>query len=152
MRTMRSRMTEDGIPGRIISQGYLDDLEFPHRVDLWKPSDLAVTTGNAAEDVAWELAVSNQPCRFVATPEIDMPELVGRTKVVNIFTLDHFLFPVGLAIEDQWWIKSLFATGDYVGRWWVVEGNPQGQEYNPFHVVRVQHVYAKLGTPPAGVS
>ena len=46
----------------------------------------------------------NVPCYFDSTPEVDIPAGLGRSKEVNIFTLDKLIFPISVPIMDTWGI------------------------------------------------
>lgn len=139
---------------RIVSDRLIDAVVFPHVCSLWMPEPLTHKSNltRAATDPVYTLANPAQICQFIATPETDVPKVVTRTKEVNIFTLDKFLFPPGVVVEDTWVIKLTSANLDYSGRFWMVQGNPQGQEQFFAHVVEVQMCYAKLCVSPTGVS
>lgn len=151
MRQMTSNLTAVGKPGRIITQRVLDGIVFPHTCDLWKPAPLSVNANKSAKDGSFVIAVAGQKCRYIGTTEVDKPEVEGRTKQINIFTLDHWMFPIDVAIKDTWWMK-LTSAHSQQGQFWAVQGNPQSQEANPFHLVHCLLVYGKQGPPPTGVS
>src|SRR5476651_1115027 len=124
MRSLFERIS--GARSRIISDRLIDTFFFRHTCDLWKPNALTFKhpgTSKAAADPVYSLASRGQKCLFVATPETDVPTLAARSKEVNIFTLDKFLFPVGVIVLDTWIIKLTSPNVDDNGRFWIVQGN-----------------------------
>src|SRR5438309_1869295 len=75
------------------------------RCDLYKPTTHVVnppTKEGGDLQLPVDPTYSNVPCAFHSTPEIDVPKPQGRTKEINIFTLDKFIIPQGIEIYDGW--------------------------------------------------
>lgn len=121
---------------------------FPHKCQVWKPERVKMLddaernpTGLAVADGKYALATPEgregrpeaaiYPCFFSPTPETDEALVMGRTKVVNIFTLDKCVFPSGVTIKDAWALIVL-VPGDNFGNIYVVQGNPQSGNPMPF--------------------
>lgn len=146
-------------PTRHANKGLFEDLQFPHSVALWKPSKLEtlkngdVFDGTLLADVGYDLATKSQRCFYNATPETNEAEVLGRTRVNNLFTLDVFLFPEGAILGDGW-VIYLLTPGDNWHRLYVCQGSPQSVQPGPLHhmggqralVARVQNHPSNL--PP----
>ena len=95
---------------------------------------------------------SGVKCMFWSTPENDEVTEMGRTKSVNIFTMDRWKFDSAVDIQDTDTIVCTAGPNGFsqVGRCWLVQGNTQN--HNTLSISNTQMVYGKLSTAPAGVS
>lgn len=144
------RRGSGGLPSsRLLGRMRLEEIHYPHLVQLWKPERIKVIadaernpTGLAVADGKYIQVSEATPCMCISTPETEQPLIMGRTKYDNLFTLDKFLFPSGVEIRDAWTFIVL-TPGDNQGDINIVQGNPQSSSATPGHTVGVQLVYAK---------
>jgi len=88
---------------------------------------------------------------FWSTPENDVPTPMGRTKAVNIFTMDRWKFPASTDVQDADLLVCIAGPNgfDQTGRVWAVQGNTQN--HATLSVSNTQMVYAKLISCPESV-
>lgn len=126
------------LPTTRILQDVLIELHFPHVVAIWKPAALetlgdgSVNSGLLVADTGYEFVSAAQRCFYNATPEYSEAEVMGRTRVNNIFTLDVFLFPEGVELADKWIIYNR-TPGDNEDRLFVLAGAPQSVQPGALH-------------------
>lgn len=138
--------------GRIMTQPVLEGFYFPHICDLYAPEAPVADGNNAAQDVTFRKVYIGQKLFFSTTPETDEQVVMGRSKTVNIFTLDVFLFPSSVIVRDTY-VLHFLTPGDYYGGYWSILGNAQSDVIHPFHLELVQKVYGKrIAKPPPGVA
>lgn len=131
----------------------IDAFYFPHSCDIWRLMPLTLDANKAAADPVYYLAATGVACKFLSTAETDVPTMVGRTKSVNIMTLDNWAFPGGTTIQDTDVLKlTSAAVPDGVGKFWSVQGNPKIIEGVPFMPIDTLIVKSKETAPPKGVS
>lgn len=118
-------------------------------VDLWKPADVGADGNKNATDLTYVIAYRGVQCHYSSTPETEDVMIAGRTKTVNIFTLDEFHFVDTQEIEDTWAIKMTTPGHPETGRWWIVDGNPKTNSWR----AHKRMVKAKNSPkPPTGAS
>jgi hypothetical protein len=126
---------------------------YQFRVDLYAPIDYTETGGYA--DMATYPDVptfQNVACNFDSTPEVDMPATQGRTKEVNIFTLDHFYFDTAQLAGDNWFVRITNRGLSISMIFWKLLGNSQPIENpSPLRQINEAHYYAKRNPGPANV-
>jgi hypothetical protein len=93
--------------------------------------------------------IANVPCKYFSTPNTEMPMLQGRTKVVNIFTLDVFHFEADCPVDDTWMIEMITPGSPKQGQFWYVQGDVQVRANSPTRTPNKAEVYAKQGPLPA---
>ena len=159
MRQQRSNLVPASF-GRVLTRPVLEGFYFPHLCDLYAPSLPVVDGNNAAQDVSYVKVYTGQKLFLQTTPETDeafqnahgAPLPMGRTKTINIFTLDMFLFPSGVVVRDTY-VMHFLTPGDYYGAYWSLLGNAQSDVEHPFHLELCQMIYGKrIAKPPPGVS
>lgn len=142
---------------RVFGKRQREALHFPHAVALWKPKRLSAlrapvdNAGLLIADLEYELATPYQKCFYNSTPETNEAEILGRTRVNNLFTLDVFLFPEGAQVGDTW-ILYLLTPGDNHHRLYVSQGSPQSVQPGPFHAMGGQRaLVARIQTHPSNL-
>lgn len=103
---------------------------------------------------------ANVPFRFVPTPETDFPRTpVGRTKQVNLVTLDKGYFLPEQEIFDGCVINLRVKGHPLDGGWWYVQDNSKTDVdprflQDPYTARRAnyKYVYLKRGPRPTGVT
>lgn len=156
MRTLASRGYR-ALPSRVLGKSQREALHFPHACALWKPTRLEtlkngnVNDGVLMADRGYELATARQACFYNATPENNEATVLGRTRVNNLFTLDVFLFPEGVNLDDQW-VLYLLTEGDNQHRLFVLQGAPQSVQPGPLHSIGGQRaLVARIATIPGAL-
>ncbi len=107
-----------------------------------------------------EPTYTNVPCYFDSTPEVDIPAGFGRSKEVNIFTLDKLILPLKVPILDTWGItftdpQLLLPVEQNQGFCFlVVLGNPISRRSTPDFRRRAnfQKVYMKRTPAPPNLA
>jgi hypothetical protein len=102
--------------------------------DIYKPEVLTAVEGDIEAPDAGvnigEPAYHNVYGFYKGTPELDVAELAGRMKELNLFTLDEHHFTADQPLADQWILHLIGSDPGkpphpYIGRVWVVRDNPQ---------------------------
>jgi len=136
------------LPSRLLSPERLSVHHFPHECALWKPSTLEKLPSGVnpsrleVSDQHFEL-VGRFRCFYNATPETNQGEVMGRTQADNIFTMDKFILPQGVKVEDTW-ILVFLSEGDNQYRAFALQGEPQSVNPGPFHSLGGQLVMGKF--------
>ena len=125
----------------------LRSVHFPHRCALWKPTapEQLVgtnTSGLRVADSGFTLAASYQSCFYAATPETDAAKVMGRTINQNVFSLDIFLLPECVDINDGW-VLLFLTPGDNWGRLFTIHGAPQSETRGAMMPISCQQVYGR---------
>ena len=129
-----------------------------YTVDIWKQTD---PPDDATYDLGiplrsdygkYALSASGVLCQFWSTPEEDSPTAIGRTKTVNIFTMDKFKFHISVDIADTDAIVGVSGPNGWneVGNVWAVQGNTQS--HSTLKISQNQMVYGKICGPLAGMA
>lgn len=101
---------------------------FQDIVNIWIPQDIAAlsaaTFGEYVEPYYLTTPdYTSVVCASYSTPETDNPELPGRTKPINMFTLDKFMFLAEQDIGDMYLIQLVTKGHPEYGAYWIVQGN-----------------------------
>jgi len=120
---------------------------YTYTADLYKPVFDVVNKN--ARDLQYVKVYSNVPIYYSSTPEVDEMKLPGRSKIVNMFTLDQFHLLPEYEIEETWMLhlKSPVNHPD-CGGWWIIEGNAQTKFRTRIRKPNYRLVYGKRGTEP----
>lgn len=128
---------------------------YTYKCSLYKPAVLAAGTGLWAADAQTQYtpAFTNVPCLYKPTPELDVPDMAGRSAEANLFTLDEWHFDAAQPLADTWIIKLTGSDPNqpphpYIGRFWVIRDNSQMIASQGRRPNNAQMVYALLANVP----
>lgn len=155
MNTFKSRGFR-ALPSRIMGRRQLEALHFPHLCALWTQGVLeklpsGVNPSRLKASDTGNVFVGVFACFYNATPETNQAEVMGRTQADNIFTMDKFILPSGVDVDDMWTLAFLTPGDNYLNLY-ALQGAPQSVNPGPFHPIGGRLVLGKLlPLPPPGV-
>lgn len=118
-------------------------LTFQHLCDIYKPSDLAASGGEAT-DSTFILSASGVKCCYNSTGVFDDIKPEGLIEIVNIETSDVWQLPAGTEVASRYLIVMKSPGHELYGRCWLCMGNSTPTDRAPIQTPQRIWVFAKL--------